>query len=71
MSAHLEKSFKKQGMTIHTATGLEKLEVSAGGVKASIKAKDGTVTVVAAGPELKILAKNKLPDQFTASPAIS
>lgn len=44
VSAHLEKSFKKQGMTIHTATGLEKLEVSAGGVKASIKAKDGTVT---------------------------
>jgi outer membrane protein assembly factor BamB len=34
-------------------------------------ARDGTVCVVAAGPEFKLLAKNKLPDDFNASPAIS
>ena len=39
--------------------------------KIYLTAKDGTFTVVQAGPELKILAKNKLPDQFTACPAIS
>ncbi|MGE3747229.1 MAG: dihydrolipoyl dehydrogenase [Sphingomonadaceae bacterium] len=44
ISAHLEKAFKKQGMTIHTSTGVEKLDVSASGVKASIKDKDGKVS---------------------------
>jgi len=44
VSAHLEKAFKKQGMVIHTATGVEKLDVTASGVKASIKGKDGKVT---------------------------
>ena len=44
VSAHLEKAFKKQGMTIMTATGVDKLEVGASGVKASIKDKDGKVT---------------------------
>ncbi len=32
---------------------------------------DGTVTVVKAGTAFQILAKNKLPDVFTASPAIA
>jgi dihydrolipoamide dehydrogenase len=44
VSAHLEKALKKQGMTILTSAGVEKLEVGASGVKASIKAKDGKVT---------------------------
>ncbi|SFK26141.1 dihydrolipoamide dehydrogenase [Sphingomonas sp. NFR04] len=45
ISAHLEKAFKKQGMTILTQTGVDKLDVTATGVKASIKGKDGKVTV--------------------------
>ncbi|MGN7998393.1 dihydrolipoyl dehydrogenase [Sphingomonas sp. 22176] len=45
VSAHLEKAFKKQGMTILTQTGVDKLDVTATGVKASIKDKDGKVTV--------------------------
>jgi dihydrolipoamide dehydrogenase len=45
VSAHLEKAFKKQGMTILTSTGVEKLDVAATGVKASIKDKDGKVSV--------------------------
>jgi dihydrolipoamide dehydrogenase len=44
VSAFLEKSLKKQGMTILTGAGVEKLEVSSGGVKAAIKGKDGKVT---------------------------
>ncbi len=44
ISAHLEKALRKQGMTILTSTGVEKLEVGAAGVKAAIKGKDGTVT---------------------------
>jgi outer membrane protein assembly factor BamB len=32
---------------------------------------DGVVSVVQAGPKLKLLANNTLPDEFTASPAIS
>ncbi|MES2444287.1 MAG: dihydrolipoyl dehydrogenase, partial [Pseudomonadota bacterium] len=44
VSAFLEKSLKKQGMTILTGAGVEKLEVGAGGVKAAIKGKDGKVT---------------------------
>jgi outer membrane protein assembly factor BamB len=34
-------------------------------------ARDGTVTVVKAGPKFQQLAVNKLPDQLAASPAIS
>ncbi len=44
VSAHLEKAFKKQGMTILTSTGVDKLEVGAKGVTASIKDKDGKAT---------------------------
>ncbi|MEG3180406.1 dihydrolipoyl dehydrogenase [Sphingomonas sp. LT1P40] len=44
ISAHLEKALKKQGMTILTKAGVEKIEASASGVKASIKDKDGKVT---------------------------
>jgi len=44
VSAFLEKALKKQGMTIMTKAGVDKLDVSAGGVKASIKDKDGKVT---------------------------
>ena len=43
VSAFLEKSLKKQGITIMTKAGVEKLEVGANGVKASIKDKDGKV----------------------------
>ncbi|RST18733.1 dihydrolipoyl dehydrogenase, partial [Streptomyces sp. WAC04770] len=38
------KLFKKQGMDIRTATGVEKIDVTGTGVKASIKGKDGKVT---------------------------
>ncbi|THD35390.1 MAG: dihydrolipoyl dehydrogenase [Sphingomonas sp.] len=41
VSAFLEKALKKQGMTIMTKAGVEKLEVGASGVKATIKDKDG------------------------------
>ncbi len=44
VSAFLEKSLTKQGMTIHTSAGLEKLENTGKGVKAAIKGKDGKVT---------------------------
>ncbi len=44
ISAFLEKALKKQGMTIMTGAGVEKIEASASGVKASIKGKDGKVT---------------------------
>jgi len=44
VSAFLEKALKKQGMTIMTKAGVDKLDVSANGVKASIKDKDGKVT---------------------------
>jgi len=44
VSAFLEKALKKQGMTIMTKAGVEKLDVSDKGVKASIKDKDGKVT---------------------------
>ncbi|MBY0303530.1 MAG: dihydrolipoyl dehydrogenase [Sphingomonas sp.] len=43
ISAFLEKSLKKQGMTIMTGAGVEKIDVGAKGVTASIKAKDGKV----------------------------
>ncbi len=44
VSAFLEKALKKQGMTILTKAGVDKLDVTANGVKASIKDKDGKVT---------------------------
>ncbi|MGK6320961.1 dihydrolipoyl dehydrogenase [Sphingomonas sp. DT-204] len=44
VSAFLEKQLKKQGMTIVTGAGVEKLDVTDKGVKASIKGKDGKVT---------------------------
>ncbi len=34
-------------------------------------ARDGTVTVVKAGPQFEKVAENKLPDQISASPAVS
>ena len=43
VSAFLEKALKKQGMTILTGAGVDKLEVTASGVKAAIKGKDGKV----------------------------
>ena len=43
VSAHLEKALKKQGMTIMTKAGVEKIDVTASGVMASIKDKDGKV----------------------------
>jgi outer membrane protein assembly factor BamB len=33
--------------------------------------RDGTMPVVKPGPSLEVLAKNKLPDTFTASPAVA
>ncbi len=44
VSAFLEKALKKQGMTILTGAGVEKIDVSASGIKAAIKGKDGKVT---------------------------
>jgi dihydrolipoamide dehydrogenase len=44
VSAFLEKSLKKQGMTIMTGAGVESLSAHASGVSAAIKAKDGTVS---------------------------
>ena len=44
VSAFLEKALKKQGMTILTGAGVDKLEPGASGVKAAIKGKDGKVT---------------------------
>jgi dihydrolipoamide dehydrogenase len=43
VSAFLEKALKKQGMTIMTKAGVDKLDVTASGVTASIKDKDGKV----------------------------
>ncbi|WP_100258831.1 dihydrolipoyl dehydrogenase [Qipengyuania seohaensis] len=44
VSAFLEKSLTKQGMTIMTGAGVEALDLSDKGVKARIKAKDGKVS---------------------------
>ncbi len=41
VSAFLEKSLKKQGMTIMTSAGVDSLKVTANGVAATIKDKDG------------------------------
>ena len=43
VSAFLEKALVKQGMTIMTGAGVEKIDVTATGVKAAIKGKDGKV----------------------------
>jgi outer membrane protein assembly factor BamB len=39
--------------------------------KIYVVARDGMVTVVKAGPKFEVLAKNKMPDEITASPAIA
>ncbi|NJC05484.1 dihydrolipoamide dehydrogenase [Sphingomonas kaistensis] len=44
VSALLEKSLTRQGMTIMTGAGVESIATSASGVKAKIKGKDGKVT---------------------------
>jgi dihydrolipoamide dehydrogenase len=43
VSAFLEKSLTKQGMTIMTGAGVESLKATATGVSAAIKSKDGKV----------------------------
>ncbi len=43
VSAFLEKSLKKQGMTIMTGAGVESIDVGAKGITAAIKGKDGKV----------------------------
>lgn len=43
VSAFVHKALTKQGMKIHTATGVQKLEAGAKGVKAEIKAADGKI----------------------------
>ena len=43
ISTFLEKALKKQGMTILTGAGVEKISATDSGVKASIKGKDGKV----------------------------
>ena len=44
VSSFLEKALVKQGMTIMTGAGVEALDVSAKGVKAKLKGKDGKVS---------------------------
>src|SRR5205085_1960617 len=39
--------------------------------KIYLTSRDGVVTVVEAGPKFKRLAENHLPDQMSASPALS
>jgi outer membrane protein assembly factor BamB len=55
---------------VHTRVRHRASPVYADG-KVFLTARDGTVNVVKAGPTYKLLATNKLPDQVTASPAIS
>jgi dihydrolipoamide dehydrogenase len=43
VSAFMHKALAKQGMAIHVGAGVEKLEATKSGVKASIKGKDGKV----------------------------
>jgi dihydrolipoamide dehydrogenase len=45
VSAFLEKALKKQGMTIHTKSGVSKIETDDKGVKATIKDKDGKESI--------------------------
>ena len=44
VSAFLEKALRKQGMEILLSAGIEKIDVAASGVNATIKGKDGKVT---------------------------
>jgi len=44
VSDFMTKALTKQGMTIHTSTGVQKLEATANGVKAEIKGPDGKVS---------------------------
>lgn len=44
ISDFMQKSLTKQGMTILTGAGVQKINASASGVKAEIKAKDGKVS---------------------------
>ncbi|MGX7952721.1 dihydrolipoyl dehydrogenase [Tsuneonella sp. HG249] len=71
VSAFLEKSLTKQGMTIMTDAGVEGLTVGANGVIATIKAKDGKVAesefshvIVAVGivPNTENIGLEKLAD---------
>ena len=36
-----------------------------------VTARDGTVSVLKAGPKFEVLAKNKIADSLTASPALA
>ena len=45
VSAFMEKRLPKEGIRIVTGSGVEKIDVSGSGVKASIKGKDGKVAV--------------------------
>lgn len=45
VSAFMEKQVTKQGIKVVTGAGVEKIEVGGSGVKASIKGKDGKVSV--------------------------
>jgi dihydrolipoamide dehydrogenase len=47
ISKELEKSFKKQGMTIMTNSSVEKVDTSGAGVKATVKTPTGEVTLEA------------------------
>jgi dihydrolipoamide dehydrogenase len=71
VSAFLEKSLTKQGITIMTGAGVEALAVSGSGVKAKIKAKDGKIAesefshvIVAVGivPNTENIGLEKLAD---------
>ena len=71
VSAFLEKSLTKQGMTIMTGAGVEALAVSESGVRARIKAKDGKIAesefshvIVAVGivPNTENIGLEKLAD---------
>ena len=44
VSAFLEKSLTKQGISVMTGAGVDAIKVSASGVKATIKSKDGKAT---------------------------
>lgn len=47
ISKELEKSFKKQGMTIMTNSSVEKVDISGNGVKATVKTEKGEVILEA------------------------
>lgn len=39
--------------------------------KVYVTARDGVTTVLKAGPEFQVIAENRIPDQISASPAVS